>query len=170
MVNLLKNVFAKLVFNLRAEKKKEYNRVLPLGDYFVDRSEKAKYLKFGKGSSIYDSCYIYGDVKVGENTWVGPFTILDGSGGLEIGNNCNVSAGTHIYSHDTVDRVIHGKEVAKAKVTIGNNVYIGPNVIIAKGVVIGDDVIIGANSFVSKNISSNSKGWGTPFEVKGASK
>lgn len=170
MFNWPKVLFAKWLLDLRAQKNRDYNRVLPMGDYFVERAEKANYLKFGEGSTIYDSSYVFGDVKVGKNVWVGPFTILDGSGGLEIGDNCNVSAGVQIYSHDTVDRVIHQKEVSKAKVKIGNNVYIGPNSIIAKGVEIGDNVIIGANSFVSKNISSNSKGWGTPFEVKGTSK
>lgn len=160
-------IFYKLVTALRNKKRKEYNRVLPLGEYIFDRFEKAKYLGFGEGSSIHDSSYVYGDVKVGKNTWVGPFTILDGSGGLEIGDNCNISAGTHIYSHDTIDRVIKGSEISKASVKIGNNVYIGPNVIIAKGVTIGDYVVVGANSFVSKNILSNSKGWGSPFEVKG---
>ena len=29
---------------------------------------------------------IIGDVKVGKNTWIGPNVILDGSGGLEIGD------------------------------------------------------------------------------------
>lgn len=169
MLNWLRSLFAKWILELRTQKKRDYNRVLPMGDYFIERAEKANYLKFGEGSTIYDSSYVFGDVKVGKNVWVGPFTILDGSGGLEIGDNCNVSAGVQIYSHDTVDRVIYQKEISKAKVKIGNNVYIGPNSIIAKGVVIGDNVIIGANSFVSKNISSNTKGWGTPFEAKGSS-
>lgn len=163
------NLFFKFFSALRSQKQKEYNRVLPLGEYIFDRFEKAKYLGFGEGSSVHDSCYVYGDIKVGKNTWVGPFTILDGSGGLEIGDNCNISAGTHIYSHDTIDRVLKGSEIQKAAVKIGKNVYIGPNVVIAKGVVIGDYVVVGANSFVSKNVPSNSKGWGNPFQVKGQS-
>lgn len=161
------NIVFNFVSRLRNQKRKEYNRVLPLGEYFFDRFEKAKYLGFGEGSSVHDSCYVYGDVKVGKNTWVGPFTILDGSGGLEIGDNCNISAGSHVYSHDTVDRVIKNKEISKAPVKIGNNVYVGPNAVIAKGVTIGDYVVIGANSFVSKDIPSNSKGWGNPFQQKG---
>ena len=34
---------------------------------------------------FYDSVLVIGDVQVGKNTWIGPFVVLDGSGGLEIG-------------------------------------------------------------------------------------
>ena len=97
------------IFNkLREKKKKEFNRVLPYGDYFVDRWEKAKYLGFGEGTSVYDNVIVFENVKVGKNTWIGPNVILDGSGGLEIGNNCSISAGVQIYSHDSVYWAISG--------------------------------------------------------------
>ena len=35
-----------------------YQRALPLGDYVVDRWEKAKELGFGEGASIYDSVLV----------------------------------------------------------------------------------------------------------------
>jgi acetyltransferase-like isoleucine patch superfamily enzyme len=135
-------------------KKRKFNRGLPFAECFVDRWERAKILGFGKGSSIYDSAIVLGDVKVGENTWIGPFVILDGSGGLKIGSNCSISAGVQIYSHDSVKWAISGgkEKYDYAKTVIGNNVYIGPNVVIQKGVTIGNGVIIGANSFVNKDI------------------
>ena len=40
--------------NLKLAKKKEFNRVLPFGEYFSDRWKKAKFLGFGENSSIYD--------------------------------------------------------------------------------------------------------------------
>lgn len=169
MLSFWERLICAVMQKSRAYKKGKFNRVLPFGDYFSDRFEKAKFLSFGEGSSIYDSSYVYGDVSVGVNTWIGPFTLIDGVGGLKIGNNCNISAGVHIYTHDTVDRVIHGSPISYASTNIGNNVYIGPNAIIAKGVSIGDNVVIGANSFVNRDIPSNSRGWGTPFRVRGSS-
>lgn len=164
---MLKN-FLLSIFTERNNIKKSFNRVLPIGDYISDRWEKAKYCGFGKGTSVYDSSLILGNVIVGEDTWIGPFTLLDGSGGvLEIGSNCNISAGVQIYTHDTVDRVINNNEIERANTKIGNNVYIGPNTIITKGVSIGEYVVIGANSFVNKNIPNNSKAFGTPVEIKG---
>jgi acetyltransferase-like isoleucine patch superfamily enzyme len=158
----------KQLLDQRNELKKQFNRVLPVGDYISDRWEKAAFLGFGENSSIYDSSLVFGDVKVGNNCWIGPFTILDGSGGtLEIGDDTNVSAGVHIYTHDTVDRVMFGKEITKDSVTIGNHCYIGPNSVIVKGVTIGDYVVIGANSLVNKDIPSFSKAFGTPVRVRG---
>lgn len=155
---------------LREEKRASFNRLLPFGELFGDRWEKARFYGFGEGTSIYDSSLVLGDVRVGSNCWIGPNTILDGSARLEIGDHCDISAGSHIYTHDTVDSVIHGSETSHAPVKIGNHCYIGPNVVITKGVTIGDYVVIGANSLVNCDIPSNSKGWGTPFQIKGRSR
>jgi acetyltransferase-like isoleucine patch superfamily enzyme len=105
---------------------------------------------------------------VDENTWIGPFVVLDGSGGLKIGSNCSISAGVQIYSHDSVKWAVSGgkEEYEYAKTIIGDNVYIGPNVIIQKGVKIGNNVIIGANSFVNKDMPDNSKAYGIPIKIK----
>ena len=44
--------------------------------------------------TIYDSTTVVGDVKIGENTWIGPFCSIDGGGGLEIGENCDITSET----------------------------------------------------------------------------
>lgn len=149
-----------------------FNRTLPFGDYVIDRWERAKELGFGEGSTIYDSSLVLGDVKVGEDTWIGPFTVLDGSGGLEIGSHCSISAGTQIYSHDTVQRSLSGgiAPVARAGTKIGSNCYLGPNVVVVMGVTIGDRVVVGANSLVLVDIPSDSKAFGTPCRVVGSSR
>lgn len=152
----------------RKEVHQKFNRTLPFGDYIVDRWEKAKILGFGRGSSIYDSSLVLGVVIVGEDTWIGPFTVLDGSGGrLEIGSHCSISAGVQIYTHDTVERSLTGGKapITRAATKIGSNCYIGPNTVIAKGVTIGDRVVIGANSLVLENIKSDCKAFGTPCRV-----
>jgi acetyltransferase-like isoleucine patch superfamily enzyme len=147
--------------------KQEYNRSLPLADLLFDRWERAKSLGFGNNSSIYDSSYVFGDVLVGINTWIGPFTILDGSGGLKIGSNCSISAGVQIYSHDSVSWAVSGGKDAYSysTVVIGDNCYIGPNVVISAGVKLGDGCIVGANSFVNKSFPSGSKIAGSPARL-----
>ncbi|QIW09659.1 acyltransferase [Francisella sp. LA112445] len=159
----------KFFFKKREIIKLKFNRVLPFCEYISDRWEKARYLGFGKGSSIYDSAVVIGDVTVGENTWIGPNVILDGSGCLEVGSNCSISAGVQIYSHDSLSWAISGgvKNYKYAKTVIEDNCYIGPNVIIQKGIKIGRGSIIGANSLVNKDIPANSKAFGTPIEIKG---
>lgn len=163
--NLLESFFKRAKITYR----NNYRRTLPFGDYISDRWIKARDIGFDEGSSIYDSSLVFDDVKVGKDVWIGPFTILDGSGGLlKIGDNCHISAGVQIYTHDTVNQVLHGEPVEKANVTIGHHCYIGPNTVISKGVTIGDYVVIGANSLVNKDVPSNSKGYGTPFRVSSA--
>jgi acetyltransferase-like isoleucine patch superfamily enzyme len=154
----------KAISILRLKKKKEYNRVLPINELLQDRWEKAKFAGFGKETSIYDSCHIYGDVIVGNNTWIGPFTILDGTGGLVIGSNCSISSGVQIYTHDTVQWAISGgKEPYEYNnVIIEDNCYIGPNSIISKGVHLKKGTIVGANSFVNKSFNVGAKIAGNP--------
>ena len=43
-----------LLKSLRKGVSEKWKRTLPVGDYFVDRREKARELGFGKGASIYD--------------------------------------------------------------------------------------------------------------------
>lgn len=151
------------------ETQRRWNRVLPSGDQLVDRWDKAKRLGFGAGSSVYDSCLVLGDVHVGDGTWIGPFTVLDGSGGLEIGDGCTISAGVHIYTHDNVSRTISGgvADIERSPVRIGNRCYIGPHAVIARGVTIGDRCVIGAHSLVDRDIAAGMKAWGVPCRVIG---
>ena len=116
--------------NLRKEKKKKWKRTLPFNELLFDRWEKAKFLGAGKNASVYDNSYIFGKVSIGKNTWVGPQTILDGSGGkLSIGDFCSISAGVQIYTHNTVQWALTGgkSEYQKKSVRIGDNCYLGPN-------------------------------------------
>src|SRR4051794_3239183 len=83
----LRELYRAAAANMRTE----WARDLPLDELVSDRWERAGRLGFGAGASIYASSYVYGDVIVGARTWVGPFTILDGSGGLSIGENCSIS-------------------------------------------------------------------------------
>jgi acetyltransferase-like isoleucine patch superfamily enzyme len=147
----------------------QHQRALPFGDYIVDRWQKAQELGFGEGTSIYDSALVLDDVQVGRNTWIGPFVVLDGSGGLSIGSNCSISAGVQIYSHDTVEWALSGGKApyTHAPTAIGDNCYIGPCAVIAKGVRIGNRCRVGANSLVLEDIPEGSLAHGTPCRVVG---
>ncbi|MEE9151810.1 MAG: acyltransferase [Thermoplasmata archaeon] len=152
---------------LREEMHKKWNRDLPLEELLFDRWERANQLGFGKGASIYHNSYVYGDVKVGKYTWIGPFTILDGTGGLVIGSYCSISAGVQIYTHDTIKWAVTGGNAPYeyASVRIGDHCYIGPNTVISKGVRIGNGSIVGANSIVLSDIPARSKALGCPARL-----
>ena len=176
MVRKIKNEYDlsselfELYSSLRSEKKKEWNRVLPFNELLVDRWEKAKFLKAKKGSSIYDNSYVFGDVKIGEKTWIGPLTILDGSGAkISIGNYCSISAGVQIYTHNSVNWALSGgkSRYKTNSVKIGSKCYLGPNSIISMGSVIGSGSIIGTQTLVNGKVPPNSVIFGTPGKIVG---
>jgi acetyltransferase-like isoleucine patch superfamily enzyme len=154
-----------LVDVLVRTKRERFARVLPLADYFVDRWDKGRMLGFGEGTSVYDSSLVIGDVKMGQRCWVGPFTVLDGSGGLEIGDACTFSAGSQVYTHDSIDATLTGAPIVRSPVRIGHRVYVGPNAVIARGVTIGDDVVIGANSLVLDDVPTGARAAGNPARI-----
>lgn len=157
-----------LIAELRREKREKFRRHVSVGDLLTDRWEIARDYGFGEGTSCYDNVLILGDVTVGRHCWIGPNVILDGSGGLTIGDHCDISAGVHIYTHHTVARALSGgiAPIDKAPVRIGSRVYIGPQTVVQKGITIGDGVVIGAMSLVNCDIPSGAKAWGIPATIK----
>ena len=96
------------------------------------------------------SAIIIGDPEIGEGTWIGHFTVIDGSQGLKIGKNCSIASGVHIYTHSTHEYV--SKEFQSPKkigpVKIGDYVVIGANSVIMYDVTIGNNVVIPALTLI----------------------
>lgn len=163
-IDRLQRSLEKLYLARRADVRERWRRDLPLEELLFDRWERAGSLGFGNASSIYHQSYVYGDVSVGEHAWVGPFTLLDGSGGLTIGDYCVISAGVHIYTHDTVNWALSGgrSEYERAPVTVGDCTYVGAQAVVLKGVRIGAHSIIGAGSVVNRDIPPYTVAVGRP--------
>jgi len=167
LAKLLQGLYEAADEGLRAQ----HQRSLSFQDGVFDRWQRATRLGFGEGTSLYNSALVYGDVRVGRQTWIGPNALLDGSGGgLDIGDFCSISSGVHIYTHDTVLWALSGGALpaARARVSIGSRVYIGSQSIITAGVTIGSGCVIGANSFVNRDVADGTVVVGTPARRIGA--
>lgn len=165
-----KEKISALYQDLRQDMRARWNRTLPFDELLFDRWELARYLGFGEGTSIYQNSYVFGDVKVGAKTWIGPNVILEGSGGtLSIGSACSISAGVQIYTHDSIAWALTGgrAEYRQGPVSVGDACHIGAMSVIAKGVNIGDHCLVAANSVVTRSIPSFSIARGSPAEVAG---
>ena len=155
------------IYEFLISKKKEFRerhgRYVSTPDLFTDRWDLAKLYGFGQGSSCYDNVLVIGDVQVGRNVWIGPNVILDGSGGLSIGDYVSISAGVQIYTHNSVkwSNSMGKDEIERKRTNIGSGVYLGPNSVIQMGVSIGNRSIIGAMSFVNKDIPEKGVWYGT---------
>jgi len=95
--------------------------------------------------------WVAGSPEIGEGTWIGAFTLIDGIGGLRIGRGCNISSGAQILSHSTVRRCVTGRahaEVDKRPTEIGDCVFVGANAVVQMGAKIGDHCVIGAGAVI----------------------
>ena len=129
-----------LLTSLRIRMKAQHNRHVSTGQLLYDRWELARDYEFGEGTSVYDDVLILGDVRVGKDCWIGPSVILDGSGGLQIGDYVDIGAGAHLYSHNTIQRALtgHAAPVFYNATRVGHCCFIAPNTVIAAGTVLAD--------------------------------
>ena len=98
--------------------------------------------------------WIINDPEIGEGTWIGAFTVIDGIGGLKIGKGCDISCGVHIITHSTVKRCVTERkynDVEKSETVIEDHVFIGEHATILKGVHIGHHSVIAAGAVVKEN-------------------
>ena len=86
-------------------------------------------------------------------------------GKVVIGDNCLITSGAKIISHDGSSRMIDQSDYGEGEVKIGNNVFIGVNAVILRNVTIGDNSVIGAGAIVSKDVPSCSVVVGNPARV-----
>lgn len=96
-------------------------------------------------------CWIAGTPEIGEGTWIGAFTLIDGLGGLKIGRGCNISSGAQVLSHSTVRRCVTERkhpDVDRKPTEVGDFVFVGANAVVQMGAKIGHHSVIGAGAVV----------------------
>lgn len=99
--------------------------------------------------------WIVGDPVIGEGTWIGAFTLIDGLGGLKIGRGCNISSGAQILSHTTARRCVTERaweQVDRSPTEIGDHVFIGSNAVVLMGCRVGHHAIIGAGAILTEGM------------------
>lgn len=94
--------------------------------------------------------WIVGAPEIGERCWIGAFCVIDGSGGLTVGSDCNFSAGAQIYSHSTVARCISDGSlpIERRETQVGDHVYVGANAVVLMGSNIGHHSVVAAGAVV----------------------
>jgi acetyltransferase-like isoleucine patch superfamily enzyme len=112
-----------------------------------------------------EHAWVIGEPLIGAGTWIGAFTVIDGSGGLTIGEGCDISCGAQIYTHSSARRCVSGRrftEVEREPTRIGDRVFIGAGAVINMGVTIGDECVIAAGAVVTKNVPPRTVVAGVP--------
>lgn len=131
-------------------------------------------ITLGHGVSINDAVVINanrGFVALGERSWLGPFCLVYGNGGVSIGRNVLIAGHSTIntVSHSSArcDIPINDQPVLTDPVTIEDDVWIGLNAVILQGVTLGRGCIVGAGAVVTRSIPPWSIAMGVPARVVG---
>jgi len=122
----------------------------------------------GENLTFWGSCNIKNpqNIKVGNNLSINDNAYINALGGVVIGNDVSISAGSMIISTMLdPESFLTKKNHCNKKIIIGNNVQIGAGSIILGGVILGDNIIIGAGSIVTKSVKSNRIITGNPGKV-----
>lgn len=110
--------------------------------------------------------YRLNGIKIGKNTMISLRAKIDTHRGeIIIGDNCLITSGVMILSHDGASRMIDPDDYGEGRVVIGNNVFIGVNSVILRNVNIGDNSVVGAGSIVSKDVPPCTVVAGNPVKV-----
>lgn len=110
-----------------------------------------------------------GKIKLGRRVWLGPYAVIYGHGGVEIGEQTLISMHVSILSSDHFiperAKMIRNCEDVLKPTKIGKDVWIGANAVILGGVTIGDGCVIGAGAVVTKDLPAYSVAMGVPARV-----
>lgn len=107
--------------------------------------------------------YRISGAKIGKNTMISLGAKVDTRrGSVIIGDNCLITHGVYILSHDGAAHVLDSSDDGSGFVEIGNNVFIGVNSVILRNVKIGNNAIIGAGSVVIDDVPEGTLYAGNP--------
>jgi acetyltransferase-like isoleucine patch superfamily enzyme len=112
----------------------------------------------------------FGEIAIGDGTWVGQYNNLRAGGGrIQVGRDCLVSQFcTLVASNHRVARAekiqSQGADPGRRGVVIGNDVWLGAGASVMPGVNIGEGAVIGANSVVTRDVPAYEIWGGVPAQ------
>lgn len=119
------------------------------------------------------------NIDIGDNCWIGPNCIVDGSGGVVIGEGVQIAGFTAIFSHSSHLAIrLCGREYInldpenrigyiRKPVFIGDYSFISVSSVILPGVKIGKGCLLAAGSVLKESVPDFSVVAGNPGKVIG---
>ena len=110
-----------------------------------------------------------GQIKIGRQTYIGPYTCMSSYGNLIIGQNCLIASHSSIYAHNHLfndaTQNIRDQGFIHKGITVEDDCWLGSGVRVIDGVTIGKGSVIGAGAVVTKDIPPYSIAVGVPAKV-----
>lgn len=125
-------------------------------------------LKIGDWNVFHNDMLIMAEdiLTIGHNCWFGQNTILDGAGGLEIGNGVRVGMYSQIWTHVASGEQIEGCILyAKRKTIINDDVWLVGSCVVGSGIVLGKRSTALINSVITKDTLPDRAYSGSPAKI-----
>jgi acetyltransferase-like isoleucine patch superfamily enzyme len=140
-------------------------------DASIDAS-RSKGVFFGDQVTLNRYAYIQGGeggVRLGHRVEINNFSIINGTGGVDIGDDTLIGPGVRIISYQhqfAAGKTIRSQATERIAIRIGNDCWIGANAVILAGVTIGSGAVVAAGAVVTRDVPENSVVAGIPAVVK----
>lgn len=145
-------------------------------DVQIEPDTFVQYTTIGNNSKIDRGAFLLGVKKnilqIGNHSYVGSYNILDGSGGLVIGNYVHISGpSVGIWTHSSILQALKGSNLDdptyrhEGPINIESNVWIGGKTTIYPNTTIGHHSVVFPNSVVNKDVPPFSVVGGVPAKI-----
>ncbi len=129
-------------------------------------------IQIGTGAGIEQGVVLHaygGLIRIGPAVFLGPYAVIYGHGGVEIGEETLVSMHCRILSSNhavpSPGTSIRTQPDVHLRTKIGRDVWLGAGVTVLGGVTIGDGCVVGAGAVVTHDVPPYSISIGVPAEV-----
>lgn len=120
------------------------------------------------GKDVYLGAWPDGEIFIGDNSYIGRWTIILAHHSVSIGNDCQIAPGCHIadVNHGiAAGELIRRQPLVSRPVRIGNDVWVETGCSTLPGVTIGDGAVVGARSVVTDDVPANAVVVGVPARI-----
>lgn len=131
-----------------------------------------KQLKIGNNCKIEEHVVIKlwkGSIEIGDRVFINSFCVLNGHGGLVIGNDVLIANHVSIvpanHPIDDVSQPINKQGVVALGITIENDVWIAAGARILDGIRVGKGAVVAAGAVVTKNVPPYAIVAGVPARI-----
>ncbi len=111
-----------------------------------------------------------GHLGIAPRVFLGPYTVIYGHGGVDIGEgtlismHCRILSSNHAVAPFGTEIRSHPDILLPTK--IGRDVWLGAGVTVLGGVTIGDGCVVGAGAVVTKDLPAGAIAYGVPAEIR----
>lgn len=123
--------------------------------------------KIGRNTKIVGPINVYGNLVIGENSWIGTGLTVHGNGCVIIGSNCDIAPDVTFLtgSHKVGNYQRRAGEGLSYKIKVNNGVWIGAKTTILRNIEIGQGCVIGTCALINKSVEENKMIAGVPAKV-----